>query len=71
MSDDTIDIKSFENLLREKAVDHTVLYTKANEFGSELFPDLAIDERKQKFENEVSLFIISEKIRFFKNLYRN
>ncbi|CAF3395596.1 unnamed protein product [Rotaria sp. Silwood1] len=54
LSDDTIDIKSFENLLHEKAVDHTVLYAKANEFGSELFPDLTIEERKHKFENEIS-----------------
>ncbi|CAF3407165.1 unnamed protein product [Rotaria sp. Silwood1] len=54
LSDDTIDIKSFENLLHEKAVDHTVLYAKANEFGSELFPDLTIEERKHKFETEIS-----------------
>ncbi|CAF3421485.1 unnamed protein product [Rotaria sp. Silwood1] len=54
LSDETIDIKSFENLLHEKAVDHTVLYAKANEFGSELFPDLTIEERKHKFENEIS-----------------
>ncbi|CAF2820380.1 unnamed protein product [Rotaria sp. Silwood2] len=47
-------MKSFENLLHEKAVDHTALYAKANEFGSELFPDLTIEERKQKFESEIS-----------------
>ncbi|CAF2410288.1 unnamed protein product [Rotaria sp. Silwood2] len=54
LSDDRIDMKSFENLLHEKAVDHTALYAKANEFGSELFPDLTIEERKQKFESEIS-----------------
>ena len=59
MSDETIDIKSFENLLHEKAVDHIALYAKANQFGAELFPDLTTDERKQKFENEVRLFFIS------------
>ncbi|CAF1056013.1 unnamed protein product [Rotaria sordida] len=54
LSNETINIKSFEYLLHEKAVDHTTLYAKANQFGAELFPDLTIEERKQKFEIEIS-----------------
>ncbi|CAF2160450.1 unnamed protein product [Rotaria magnacalcarata] len=54
LSNETIDAKSFETLIHEKAVDHTALYTQANELGAELFPDLPVDERRQKFENEIS-----------------
>lgn len=54
MSDERIDTKSFEHLIHEKAVDHTVLYAKANQLGAELYSDLPIEERRQKIESEVS-----------------
>jgi uncharacterized protein YlxW (UPF0749 family) len=51
-------MKALEELFHEKAIDHTVLYTKANELGSELFRDFTLEDRKQKFESEVSVFIM-------------
>lgn len=48
-------MKNLENLLHERAVDDTVLYAKAREFGPELFPELTPDERRQKIDSEVSI----------------
>lgn len=59
LSDENINIKSLENLFHEKAVDHTAVYAKANQFGAELFQEYTVEERKQKLDNEVCLFIIS------------
>lgn len=54
MSNENIDAKSLEDLFHEKAIDHTAIYAKGNEFGAELFADLTPKERKQKLYNEVS-----------------
>ncbi|CAF2131775.1 unnamed protein product [Rotaria magnacalcarata] len=54
LSDESNDIKNLEHLLHERAVDDTALYAKAREFGQELFPELAPDERKQKLDGEIS-----------------
>ena len=34
-------------------MDHSQLYVQATEFAPELFPDLPIGERKQRFDSEV------------------
>ncbi|CAF1574677.1 unnamed protein product [Adineta steineri] len=54
LSEENVDMTSLENLFHEKAVDRTALYAKVNKFGSELFLDLPLEERKQKLENEIS-----------------
>ncbi|CAF2649326.1 unnamed protein product [Rotaria sp. Silwood2] len=54
LSNETNDVKSFEHLLHERAVDDTALYARAREFGQELFPELTLDERKQKLDNEIT-----------------
>lgn len=61
MSDESIDLKGLEDLFREKAVDHTAIYARANEFGPELFRDLPLEERKQRLDSEVSLIIVYRK----------
>lgn len=53
MSDENIDLKGLEDLFHEKAVDHTAVYLRASKLGPELFPDLTLEERKQKLDNEV------------------
>ncbi len=58
MSDENNDSTGLEHLLRERAVDHTALYAKAREVGPELFLELALDERKQRLDSEVSILII-------------
>ncbi|CAF0848083.1 unnamed protein product [Didymodactylos carnosus] len=54
LSDNSSDFKNLEHLLHERSVDHTTLYAKAKEFGPELFPELNLNQRKQKFESEIS-----------------
>ncbi|CAF3220753.1 unnamed protein product [Rotaria socialis] len=54
LSDESNDIKNLEHLLHERAVDDTALYARAREFGQELFPELAPDDRKQKLDGEIS-----------------
>jgi hypothetical protein len=49
-----MDTKSLEDLFHERAVDHTAVYAKGNQFGPELFGDLPYEERKEKLANEVS-----------------
>jgi hypothetical protein len=58
LSGETNDIKGLEHLLHEGAVDDTALYAKAREFGPELFPELMPDERKQKLDKEVRVFLV-------------
>ena len=54
MSGENCDIKGLEDLFHEKAVDQTALYMRATELGPELYCDLTLEDRKQKFEIEVS-----------------
>lgn len=69
MSDENNDVKGLEHLLHEKAVDDTVLYAKAREFGPELFPELTLEERKQKLDSEVSSFQKKYKYLFIRNFF--
>lgn len=63
LSDSEIDTKSLEELFRQKAVDHTAIYAKANMFGAELFRDLPLNERKEKLESEVSANSTGQRLR--------
>jgi len=65
LSDENIDMKSLEDLFHEKAVDHTAVYAKANQFGAELFREYTLEERKKKLDNEVCLFHNLGKFRIF------
>jgi hypothetical protein len=53
LSDENTDMQSLEDLFREKAIDNTAVYAKANEIGAELYGDLTPEERKQKLDYEV------------------
>ncbi len=61
MSDETNDVQGLEHLLHDRAGDDTVLYAKAREFGPELFPELTLNERKLKLNNEVRNLELFEK----------
>jgi len=54
LSDETNDIKGLENYLQEKTTDDSVVYSKAREFGAELFRELTPEKRKEKLDSEIS-----------------
>ncbi|CAF1476689.1 unnamed protein product, partial [Didymodactylos carnosus] len=54
LSDSNSNFKDLEDLLHERCVDETTLYARAKEFGPELFPELNVNERKQKLDSEIT-----------------
>ena len=55
LADDHNGVSGLEHFLNDKAMDDTAVYTKAREFGPELFLELTPDERKQRLNGEVGV----------------